>query len=527
MVDDTKDSARRAPYAPCYNDPPTFRATHMPGTLFTEYFLTEGITTTERWLASEAPLAGFRAAAAEAYERVDGYDRPNEATTEQELILPVLELLGWADHLPQQAASGGEDVPDNLLFAGAGAKGAAAGPLAGRYRHAAAVQESKRFDLPLDASGADPRPRRPKGNMLFEMPEDYGEDDAESGNGARKPHFQILRYLSTAEIESDGRLRWGILTNGRVWRLYDARTRPRATAYFEAYLDHALEPGNEHDLRLFYLLFHRDSFTLADGATTTFLEDALAEGKRYEEQVAQDLSTVVFDRVFPGLVRALYDASGSELEDVRQAALVFLYRLLFILYAEDRGLLPVNDRTYESYGLRKRVRDAIAERMLEDDVLFSDTATNYYDHVMTLCRLIDGGDPSIRLPAYDGGLFSRDAAPILEKVRLPDSAVAPLLYGLSHAGTPEEPRFVNYRDMSVQQLGSIYERLLEREPVLEDGAIEVRLNPYARKDSGSFYTPQELVDLVIEKTLGPLVDERRDAFLARAAELKSDRRPKD
>ena len=226
-------------------------------------------------------------------------------------------------------------------------------------------------------------------------------------------------------------------------------------------------------------------------------------------------------------MRALYDASGSELEDVRQAALVFLYRLLFILYAEDRGLLPVNDRTYESYGLRRRVRDAIAERMLDDDVLYSDTATNYYDHVMTLCRLIDGGDASIRLPAYDGGLFSSDAAPILEQVRLPDSAVAPLLYDLSHAETPEGPRFVNYRDMSVQQLGSIYERLLEREPVLEGGAIDVRLNPYARKDSGSFYTPQELVDLVIEKTLEPLVDERRAAFVARAAELKSDRRPKD
>ena len=81
--------------------------------------------------------------------------------------------------------------------------------------------------------------------------------------------------------------------------------------------------------------------------------------------------------------------------------------------------------------------------------------------------------------------------------------------------------------MSVQQLGSIYERLLEREPVLEGGAIDVRLNPYARKDSGSFYTPQELVDLVIEKTLEPLVGERRAAFQARVAELKSDRRPKD
>ena len=500
----------------------------MPGRLFTEYFLAEGITTTDRWDVSDAALDEFRRVAAEAYERLDGYDRPNEAVTEQELILPVLELLGWTDHLPQQGASRSEDIPDNLVFTDTEAKDhAAALPSTERYRQAAVVQESKRFDLPLDASGGEPRPRRPRGNMLFEMPDDYDEDEVDPGQGERKPHSQILRYLSTAEIESDGRLRWGVLTNGRVWRIYDARTRPRATAYFEAYLDDVLDPEKEHDLRVFYLLFHRDSFVLTDGATTTFLEDALAEGKRYEEQVAQDLSTVVFDRVFPGLVKALYYASGSELEEVRQAALVFLYRLLFILYAEDRGLLPVNDRTYEGYGLRKRVRDAIAERMLDDDVLYSDTATNYYDHVMTLCRLIDRGDPSIRLPAYDGGLFSSDAAPILEKVRLPDSAVAPLLYDLSHAETPEGRRFVNYRDMSVQQLGSIYERLLEREPVLEDGAIDVRLNPYARKDSGSFYTPQELVDLVIEKTLEPLVRERRAAFEARAAELKSDRRPKD
>ncbi len=463
----------------------------MPGRLFTDYFLTDGITTTARWNASHAALSKFRTAAAEAYERVEGYDRPVEALTEQELIMPVLELLGWADHLPQQGAARSEDIPDNLLFTDAGSKDrAAALPSAERYRHAAVVQESKRFDLPLDASGRDPRPRRPKGTMLFEMPEDYDEDGADSERGARKPHSQILRYLSTADIESDGAIRWGVLTNGRVWRLYDARTRPRATAYFEAYLDDLLQPDSEHDLRVFYLLFHRDSFVLTDGATTTFLEDALVEGRRYEEQVAQDLSTVVFDRVFPGLVKALYYASGSELEDVRQAALVFLYRLLFILYAEDRGLLPVNDRTYRSYGLRRPLRDAIAERMLDDDVLYSDTATNYYDHVMTLCRLIDRGDPSIRLPAYNGGLFSSDAAPILEKVRLPDSAVAHLLYDLSHAETPEGRRFVNYRDMSVQQLGSIYERLLEREPVLDEGNVVTRLNPYARKDSGSFYTPR-------------------------------------
>ena len=81
--------------------------------------------------------------------------------------------------------------------------------------------------------------------------------------------------------------------------------------------------------------------------------------------------------------------------------------------------------------------------------------------------------------------------------------------------------------MSVQQLGSIYERLLEREPVRdEDGNISVRPNSYARKDSGSFFTPQELVDLIIDRTLKPLAEERLAAFEKRSGELKGDRRPK-
>ena len=136
----------------------------MPGKLFTDYFLTEGITTTDRWRASDVALAEFRSAAADAYARLDSYERPNEAVTEQELILPVLEFLGWDDRLPQQGAADSEDIPDNLLFTGVEAKDmAAAGPVAERYRHASVVQESKRFDLPLDASGRDPRAEEAEG----------------------------------------------------------------------------------------------------------------------------------------------------------------------------------------------------------------------------------------------------------------------------------------------------------------------------------------------------------------------------
>ena len=479
----------------------------MTGQLFTQYFLTDGIKATDEWTALDAQpeaFAAFKDAVLRRYETLGGYQEPAEAVTEQELIRPVLELLGWTDYLPQQGAARNEDIPDLLLFADADSKARAAARSDpdDRYRDALVVGESKRLGRPLDTRDGDGRAR------------------------AATPHGQVLRYLSTAEGITDGRLRWGILTDGRVWRLYDHRTRPRATAYYQADLADMLQPGNQDALRSFYLLFRRDSFVLQQGATATFLEAALAEGRRYEQQVAQDLSSVVFERAFPSLVEALADAGGADLQRVRQAALVLLYRLLFVLYAEDRGLLPVNDSRYDDYGLRKRVRDDIARRMSDGDA-FSTHAASYYDHLMTLCKLIDKGDASIGLPPYNGGLFAPDAAPLLESARLPDAAMAPIVHDLSHTEAAGGRRFVNYRDMSVQQLGSIYERLLERAPVRDErGAIVIRPNPYARKDSGSFYTPQELVDLIVDRTLSPLAEERLEAFEDKAKALASDRRPK-
>ena len=477
----------------------------MPGQLFTQYFLTDGIRHTPEWRASvERPQAftAFASAVAKRFEAFSHYDSPNESVTEQDLIRPVLGMLGWVHSLPQQGAARNEDIPDHLLFADTESKARAAGrnDSEERYRDALLIEESKRFGLPLDTREATGKAR------------------------AGTPHGQIRRYLSTADSVTDGRLRWGILTNGGVWRLYDTRARPRASGYYEADLTALLRSGNEDALRTFYLLFRQDSFNLRDGAQAPFLETALAEGRRYEEQVARDLSNVVFDTVFPGLVTALARQSTQDLSAIRDAALIFLYRLLFVLYAEDRGLLPVNDPRYDDYGLRKRVRDDIARRTQDDDT-FSTHAASYYSHLTTLFTLIDKGDASIGLPPYNGGLFAPASAPMLETARLSDAAVAPIIYAMSH----RESHFVNYRDMSVQQLGSIYERLLEREPVRgADGSskVSIRPNAYARKDSGSFYTPQELVDLIVDRTLKPLAEERLKAFEDKAAALQNDRHPK-
>ena len=382
----------------------------MPGQLFTEYFLTDGIKQTAEWQETvQHPdvLQGLRDAVANKFEKIDLFDKPLEAETEQELILPVLEILGWRDHLPQQPATGGEDVPDNLLFRDEAAKNQAAGEssASAKFRHATVVQESKRHGLELDE-------RETTGSV---------------GRG-RTPHGQLLRYLSTADVESDGKIRWGILTNGVVWRLYDHRTRPRSTAYYETNLENIVTADKEDKLRIFYLLFNRNSFVLRDGRTSTFLETALQEGRRYEEAVAQDLSEIVFDKVFPPLVETLAKRSNEDLTAVHEAALILLYRILFVLYAEDRELLPIRDRRYATYSMRVLLRDDIREKMVINGVTFSSNATKYYDILANLFRIIDQGDDSIGLPPYNGGLFSDAAARMLNQIRLDDATFAPIIY---------------------------------------------------------------------------------------------------
>ena len=279
------------------------------------------------------------------------------------------------------------------------------------------------------------------------------------------------------------------------------------------------EADRRHCLKLFALFFRREAFLPGVVSGHTLHQRVLDEGRVYEERVAADLSELVFKQLFPKLARAIAEAApDAPLPEVRDAALILLYRLLFILYAEDRSLLPVRDARYDGYGLREKVRDDIRLRKDRDDA-FSTTAARYWSVIDDLCRAIDQGDASIGLPPYNGGLFDRERTPLLARIRLGDQVMADVIDVLSFEKTDQGRRYINYRDLSVQQLGSIYERLLEHEIVREHDQIFIRPNVFARKASGSYYTPTDLVGLILKETVGPLVEARTAAFHAEAEAL--------
>ena len=444
----------------------------MYGGLFAPDFLAGAFAEQPEWKApSDDAVDAFAAFARRILEPFVGSPRENESQTEHDLIWPILQHLGWTASLRQQnlSALGRENVPDGLLFADDGAKSRALGVAEGAARYAigTALVESKRWRRPLDrASG-----RRDE---------------------ALAPSSQMLRYLRRADDLTNGRLRWGILTNGGEWRLYYQGAQSVSDQFFCVDLAAALDlPGSNddifrlsegerrHALKLFVFFFHRNAFAARDLADHNLHERALQESRYFEQQIATDLSRVVFASVFPQISQSIaHAAPEADLDEVRDAALVLLYRLLFILYAEDRNLLPVNDDNYQNIGLRQCVREPV-RRSIERGLAFSDTATGYYNALQNICRVIDLGDPVFGLPPYNGGLFEEERAPLLGRIRLPDSTMGKVVDALSLTDWPSgERRYINYRGLSVQHLGTIYERLLEHQqrlPLNDTGCPRVGL----------------------------------------------------
>ena len=376
-----------------------------------------------------------------------------------------------------------------------------------RYAFGLAVVESKRWRRPLDRR-SDRR----------------GEDTA--------PSTQMLRYLRRVDDLTTGALRWGILTNGARWRLYYQGARSVSEQFFELDLAVLLDlPGHNeglfaltahqrrHWLTVFALVFRLEAFVAGPTDPRTFHQRAIEDGRFYEERVAANLSELVFGQVFPGLARAIAAAApAAPLPDVREAALILLYRLLFILYAEDRDLLPVRDTRYDDYGLREKVRGDIGGAKTRKTS--SPPALPATGPLSTIC--VRPSLTAMRPSAYRPTTADCLTRPVRRCSGRSDwtmwSWPQPSIRCRS-SRPPDGRRYINYRDLGVQQLGSIYERLLEHDLVLEHDTIAVRPNRLARKGSGSYYTPDGLVGLIIKETIDPLVRSRMDAFEARHGEL--------
>jgi hypothetical protein len=384
-----------------------------------------------------------------------------------------------------------------------------------------------RGDVVWPLAGLDPAGRVPLG--IAPTPSERRSEDKRPaldephrhlGDERRKRSaFGLVQEFLNA---SDDAL-WGLCADGVTLRLMRDNASLTRPAWVEVDLQRIFTEDLYPDFAAAWLLLHRSRFGRPEQAPEACpLEAWRAAGREQGTRARERLRGGFEDALLAlgqgflahpsnhALRKALHEGSLKKKGYFGQL-LRLVYRLIFLLTVEERGLLhakgtpkDVQERYAAGYGLQ-RLRDRSARRAAHD------RHGDVWEAVKIVLRSLSTGEPGLGLPAL-AGLFAPDQCPDLDSARLDNRALLGALFRLCWLREPSGLARVNWRDMGPDELGYVYEGLLELVPqITQDGRTfsfagrdESRGNE--RKTSGSYYTPDSLVELLLESALDPVIE---------------------
>ncbi len=305
---------------------------------------------------------------------------------------------------------------------------------------------------------------------------------------------------------------WCVLFDGLRLRLIDV-----SRLYARRYLEFDLDLVLDHPIAFaaFWRVFSAAALTAGPGDPSS-LHALVAASDRHAAGVCRSLRTACSTHPPTSCARCSTAGDDEEAQEAAQAAfeqaLTIVYRMLFLLFAEARSLVPLWHPVYrDSYSLE-------ALRDLADD---SRRRPGVWEALRAIARLAHAGCRAgdLRVTPFNGRLFSPARTPLAERRDLDDESARQAVRALSSRPTPDRAgrERIAYRDLGVEQLGAVYETLLDYEPTGNGDAVRLESGSGIRKATGTFYTPQPIADYLVRRTLAPLV---RDAAPERILELR-------
>lgn len=377
-------------------------------------------------------------------------------------------------------------------------------------------------------------------------PYSLGLDEADAhfavqgGGSRRKAPFQAMQELLNASPDH----LWGIVSNGRQLRLLRDAASLTRPSFLEVDLADLLGGQRYAEFANVWRLLHasRAPGHRVQGAETSIWERWRSEGQQEGTRVRDGLrdgveqALLTFGQGFlqhpdnHALRTALHDGTLSK-DAFFQQLLRLIYRLIFVFTVEERGLLHPQDDSAEAQTARRAYAEGYALARLRELCLKRRARTRHDDQwqaIRIVFRGLAQGEPRLALPAL-GGLFAPAQCPDLDAASLDNAHLLAALQHLrwakpagAHSLVP-----VDYRNMGPEELGSVYESLLELVPAIDLPARtfgfvgrteEGSTAGNARKLTGSYYTPDSLVQELIRSALDPVIEQRLAANPANPTE---------
>jgi hypothetical protein len=351
-----------------------------------------------------------------------------------------------------------------------------------------------------------------------------------STDRSRSPAFALQDCLN----DSDHAL-WGLVTNGAVIRLMRDNASLTRPAYVEADLVQIFTNEDAASFAVLWSLIHRTRFGVAGTPVTDCTLERWREAGSREGEAARDRLAAQVETALKVLGSGFLEANSDLAVRLKSGEvnltkwfnelLRLVYRLIFMMVAEDRNLLHPETA---NPGARKLYIEGYSLTALRAQCVRAATWDKHHDRyegTKVVFQALAHGQETLGLPAL-GGLFGADMLPHLETARLRNRAFMEALYRLSWLSDKTGMVPVNWRAMETEELGSVYESLLELQPQLgDDGKTLLFASEVAeqrgnqRKTTGSYYTPDSLVQLLLDTTLNPVLDEREAQAADPAEEL--------
>lgn len=332
----------------------------------------------------------------------------------------------------------------------------------------------------------------------------------------RNPHDEMQLFLNLNKDHF-----WGIVTNGHVLRIIRFFFHTTTRGYVEFDLENIFRERSYRDFIALYRIAHASRFIVQEDdkiPLEKFFEESVAAGVRVRDDLEKNVKRAIEllgDGFLQDPIRSEIVGSEKVCQEYYAEIHRVIYRLLFLLYAEQRAMLPTRNSLYmEEYSI-SRLRELAEERSDYDDAF-----TDLWDGLKITFRMVREGCPELDVFPYNGSLFDDRFTPLINQSWIRNDILLQTIASMTMVEEDRVTKRINYLDLGVEEIGSIYEGLLEYKPRVashEEDIDGVKISPGTffldprgdtRRETGSHYTPPNLVDELIQHALRPVLEER-------------------